>query len=56
MRESLALVGWGWSVGVCAGGFRVGGFRWSVVGCAFGRGVGALEWVGRDLGWKVWGW
>ena len=52
----LELVGWGWSVGVCAGGFGVGGLRWSVVGCAFGFGVGGLGLVGRGLGWKVWGW
>jgi len=56
VRVGLELVGWGWSVGVCAGGFGVGGLRWSVVGCAFGFGVGELGLVGRGLGWKVWGW
>ena len=52
----LGLVGWGWSVVVCAGGFGVGGLRGSVVGCAFGFGVGGLGLVGRGLCWKVWGW
>ena len=52
----LGLVGWGWSVGVCAGGFGVGGLRGSVVGCAFGFGVGGLGLVGRGLCWMVWGW
>ena len=52
----LRLVGWGWSVVVCAGGFGVGGLRGSVVGCAFGFGVGGLGLVGRGLCCKVWGW
>ena len=43
----LGLAGWGWSVGVCAGGFGVGGFRESVGRCAFGFGVGGLGLVGR---------
>ena len=40
MREGLGLVGWGWSVMVCA----------------FGLGVGGLEVVGRSLRLRVWGW
>ena len=40
MREGLGLVGWGWSVVVCAFGFE----------------VGRLWLVGRGLRWRVWGW
>ena len=64
----LGLAGWGWSVGVCAGGFGVGGLRGSVVGCAFwvwGWWVGVgwawfvldgLGLVGRGECWQVWNW
>ena len=40
MREGLGLVGWGWSVMVCA----------------FGLGVGGLGVVGRSLRLRVWSW
>ena len=40
MHEGLGLVGWGWSVVVCA----------------FGFGVGGLGLVGRSLRLRVWGW
>ena len=51
----LGLAGWGWSVGVCAGGFGVGGLRESVVRCAFGFGVGGLGLVGRGWGSRLGG-
>ena len=40
VREGLGLVGWSWSMMLCA----------------FGFGVGGLELVGRSLRVRVWGW
>ena len=47
MREGLGLVGWGWSVMVCAFGLGVGGLG------VVGRGVCLqvwTSWVGVDQG------
>ena len=51
----LELMGWGWSVGVCAGGFGVGGWRDTWV-WSWWVGVGRSWLVLDGVGFVGWGW